>query len=115
MKNVILVIMACVLFSCSSFPSSGKKQLSDNLAVAAKNGDLQDVEIAIGKGADINKTSKSGETPLFKASSYDHADIVNALIAAGADVNIQKNDGMTALMITSKRGRTGRCLQQGRR
>ena len=72
--------------------------------VSAGNGDRTDVEIEIGKGADINRTTESGETSLFLASWQGHTDIVNVLIVAGADVEIGRNDGMTPLMMASKRG-----------
>ena len=34
-----------------------------------------------------------------KASAYGYLDVVNALIQAGANVNLQQNNGYSALML----------------
>jgi ankyrin repeat protein len=54
---------------------------------------------AIEEGADVNKTSAHGFTPLMLAAILnDDPDIVRALLRNGADVNAETHDGMTALM-----------------
>jgi len=51
-------------------------------------------------GADVNRRSSafSGFTPLIVAIRNDKQDIVEVLIAAGADVNLKDVDGKTPLM-----------------
>ena len=40
------------------------------------------------------------------AAGYDHVDAVEALLSAGANVDLQDKRGMTALMIASEEGHT---------
>ena len=55
------------------------------LMAAASNGRLGVVNALIEAGADVNaKKDISGRTPLMLAQQHKHADIVNALKAAGA-------------------------------
>ncbi len=35
---------------------------------------------------------------LLEASEKGHADVVKALLSSGADVNVKRNDGFTALL-----------------
>ncbi|XP_007951909.1 KN motif and ankyrin repeat domain-containing protein 3 [Orycteropus afer afer] len=55
---------------------------------------------------DVNaKASQTGQTALMLAISHGRQDMVAALLACGADVNIQDADGATALMCASEYGR----------
>ncbi|GAB1300907.1 KN motif and ankyrin repeat domain-containing protein 3 [Apodemus speciosus] len=47
----------------------------------------------------------TGQTALMLAISHGHQDMVAALLACGADVNVQDADGATALMCASEYGR----------
>jgi ankyrin repeat protein len=71
---------------------------------ASINGKLSRVEALIKWGADVNKASSDGVTPLM-AASYDDAEVARALLAAGADVNAADDDGWTVLMFASCDGR----------
>ena len=51
---------------------------------------------------DINNKNSKGQTTLILACWYGYTEIVKLLIDAQADVNIQKNDGWTALMLVSR-------------
>lgn len=70
----------------------------DNFTRALFIGDVKEVLIQIiDKGADVNAKPKgilvlSDETPLSLASSKGHLEVVQILLAAGADVNKKNND-----------------------
>ncbi|XP_066208405.1 KN motif and ankyrin repeat domain-containing protein 3 isoform X2 [Saccopteryx leptura] len=51
------------------------------------------------------KASQTGQTALMLAITHGQQDMVAALLACGADVNIQDADGATALMCASEYGR----------
>jgi ankyrin repeat protein len=69
------------------------------LCLAACMGNQLDiVEQLIAGGADVTLGSKTW-TPLYGAIYYSHYDIAKILIDNGADVNIQKHEGMTPLHV----------------
>jgi ankyrin repeat protein len=43
-------------------------------------------------------------TPLFVAAQKGHEPVVRALLEAGADINIARNDGATPLYIAAQKG-----------
>ncbi|KAL8443453.1 hypothetical protein Emed_006808 [Eimeria media] len=51
------------------------------------------VRLLIDRGADVNHTDDSGETPLHVAIAADQDEIVALLIDAGADTSIKNNEG----------------------
>jgi ankyrin repeat protein len=55
-------------------------------------------------GARINDPAGGGWTPLMIAMLYEHADVVEALLAGGADVNARTPSGWTALKEARFRG-----------
>ena len=59
-------------------------------------GDIEAVKSMIAAGTDINEKSV-GMTPLMYAARYNRVEIVNLLIAKGADLKIKSNRGFTAL------------------
>ena len=65
------------------------------------------VEFLIEKGAKINAQNNNGLTPLHMAVEYDYFEVVQTLLAAGADKEVRNNEGCEA--------RTGiegkKCLQ----
>jgi ankyrin repeat protein len=74
------------------------------LAFASEHGYVEVVNALIATGADVNKASNDGSTPMYSASSQGHLEVVQALIAAGADVNKANNDGYTPMFLTSHYG-----------
>jgi ankyrin repeat protein len=69
------------------------------LMAAATFGKAKAVKFLIAKGANVKIRLEKGETPLIQAAqSDDNEDVVKALVEAGADLNAQTKEGLTALM-----------------
>ena len=76
------------------------------LGLAAYFGHVKAVEYLIKAGAEINSPSKNslGVTPLQSAVAGCHYEIVDLLLAAGADPNIQDKNGFTPLHVAAQCG-----------
>lgn len=72
----------------------------DNKAVKA---DL--IRLLVEKGADINKTNSTGESPLFSAINNVHNDLVQLLIDLGANIHHRDHQGNGALLFLVLRTR----------
>ena len=57
------------------------------------------MRLLIEVGADVNKTNRDGETPLFIAIQSGQYTLVQPLIKAGADVDISDGRGSTPLSL----------------
>jgi ankyrin repeat protein len=83
---------------------------STELMIAVRNGDTKEVNILIANKKDVNHQNPDGYNALiYAATNNEGAEIVDALIVAGADVNaavyhFQYNGGFTALMFASQMG-----------
>jgi ankyrin repeat protein len=75
----------------------------ERLLYAAKNNDIITVKnlLAKSEGIDINAVDEDGNTALMLAASLAKRDIVKALLAAGADVNVKNKKRNTALIIVA--------------
>ncbi|XP_041826951.1 KN motif and ankyrin repeat domain-containing protein 1-like isoform X2 [Melanotaenia boesemani] len=74
------------------------------LAAVEHPEDMKVVEQLFAKG-DVNaKATQAGQTALMLAVSHGRLDMVQALLAQGAEVNIQDDEGSTALMCASEHG-----------
>ena len=73
---------------------------------ATRAGDVEAVRRHIAGGKELNE-SDAGDplepTPLHCAVVSGHKAIVEMLLASGADINIKRNDGLTALDIVHKK------------
>lgn len=80
-------------------PNALDRQQYDIVTIAAVANDLTMLKIALDGGASArNVTSPYNGTALIAAAHLGHADIVRALIAAGAPLNHVNNLGWTALI-----------------
>ena len=67
--------------------------LNEALRAAAYSGDLKVAQQMIARGAELECFDASYTTPLHTAIAQRHFLVADLLIAAGADVNAQKNPG----------------------
>ncbi|KAL1639034.1 hypothetical protein SLS58_008363 [Diplodia intermedia] len=79
-----------------------RELLQNSLNLAASNGDTLTVERFVHGNAkpfvDINAPDSDGTPPLIYAACFGHDDVVAALLAAGADVDLQDRNRWTPLM-----------------
>jgi ankyrin repeat protein len=64
---------------------------------AANKGDNPKVSELLAQGANVNAQNDSGSTPLIEAVYGNHIETVKLLLEKGADPNLRKKDGATAL------------------
>jgi len=77
---------------------SGVKPPTVDIHTAIVSGNLEAVRQHIAAGSDINiRDPFGGSSPLISATVFGKDEIAKVLIDAGANLNIQNNDGSTAL------------------
>lgn len=77
---------------------SGVKPPTIDIHTAVVSGNVEAVRQHIAAGSDINiRDPFGGSSPLISATVFGKDEIAKTLIDAGADLNIQNNDGSTAL------------------
>ena len=84
-----------------------EKEASSALVDAVDRGDASKVLELLAARADVNysKDGDEGRTAVYKAACDGHLDVVQALVAAKADVNKATTDiGITPLLIAAKNG-----------
>ena len=70
---------------------------SNDIFLAAKNGNIGAVRQHLASGVDVNAKDDSGWTPLHWAASKVHNKTAKLLIKEGADVNAVNKDGLSPL------------------
>jgi len=70
---------------------------------AVTSDDLEQVRVLAFSEANINKSSRSGNSVLAEAVEHGNLEIMAVLISAGADVNNRSSEGRTALMSLSEK------------
>ena len=83
-----------------------KNLTSNALTNAAKNNNIDSVEVFIKLGANINKADEDGETPLYWAAWNGHTKMAKMLIEAEVDVNKANKYGRTPLYWAARGGYT---------
>ena len=75
-----------------------KNIFKKTLHKACEKGNIEAVKQHLATGTDVNEKEKfTGYTPLIYAAEEGHKQIVELLIAKGADVNTEDNVGRTPL------------------
>jgi hypothetical protein len=110
LKLVSILALSALLFTsgaCQQKKSDGQDAKSLKTGVkppqidihtAVVTGNLDAVSQHIAAGSDINvKDPFGGSSPLISAAVFGNPEIAKVLIDAGVDLNIQNNDGSTAL------------------
>ncbi|MCP4310410.1 MAG: ankyrin repeat domain-containing protein [Bacteroidetes bacterium] len=106
MVAVLLTFISCVSNreetsgkeSTSSESQSKALPPSTDIHTATFLGDLDAIRQHIAAGSDLNEREPSmNSTPLIAAAVFGKTEVAKELIEAGADVDIQNNQGSTAL------------------
>jgi ankyrin repeat protein len=75
------------------------------LIQCAWTGSVDAVRLLLSRGAAVNTAeAQQGQTALMRAVAGKHADVVRALIEAGADVHLRSKGGFTALLFAAQEG-----------
>ena len=95
MKHLLLTTIAAVVLVRTVF--------ADPIHDAARNGDLAGVQAELDKGVDVDESDDSwpGMTPLHYAADEGHTEVVELLIANGADMNAKDEDESTPLHLAA--------------
>lgn len=85
-------------------------EFGSKLCTLAAAGDMQAIQDLVGLMTGIRKVSdgidfldEKGQTPLFSAAQGGHVDVVRFLSQNGADMNIRRTDGYSALLVAAQR------------
>ncbi|MGB9635265.1 MAG: ankyrin repeat domain-containing protein [Candidatus Micrarchaeia archaeon] len=85
-------------------PDQTQEVLNKELLRCAREGDLQGLQDALKKGADVNAKNNYGETAGHYAAQNGHKDCLELLINAGLNVNARDNGGGTAGYYAARNG-----------
>lgn len=107
-----MLLVAIIFFgSCSDRKASAQKSATSQTKIkgpsvdihtAVASGNVEVLKQHLAAGTNINeKDPFGGSSPLISASLFGKTEIVKILIDAGAEINIQNNDGSTALHTAS--------------
>jgi ankyrin repeat protein len=103
-RNWLRIGLLISLFAASSIVHA------DPIHDAAKSGDLDQVQLLVVQGVDVNEKAIRDETPLIIASLAGNGEIVNYLLQRGANIYARNASGMTALHAAAYGGHTDTVL-----
>ena len=96
----VALVLGFMLFVPSPVGATTDAELATNarLLTSVRSEDAIGVQRALHDGAAVNSRTRLGESGLLLALKKNRADIAQALLAAGADVNLPAINGVTPLM-----------------
>ena len=105
----VLTVVAVLLSGCQGnkpYYNKNIREIDAKLIEAASKGNLEQVNILLKKGADVNRqgTSNSGKTALCSAAYHNHREVVKILLEFNADIEKGNIYGNTPLMIAAEEG-----------
>ena len=100
LRRMLMGSCLALTVGCAATPGPGEQ-----LATAARSGDVATTRALVNKGIDINAGARDGQTALFVASVSDHPEVVRMLLNNGADIEATElSQGATALIAASLKG-----------
>jgi len=97
--SILLIHTACTKNKVSAQDKTNTETPKVDIHTAVLSNNTEAVKEHIKAGSDINEKDKfGGSSPLISAAVFGKTEIAKMLIDAGADLNIQNNDGSTALV-----------------
>jgi len=98
------LILAFVSITACCNRKPNEAEIDTSLHKACRSGYIQQVQLLIANGSDINGKVNNGNTPLHYAAEYGHLDVVELLIAKGADIDAKNHSGATPLFYAACKG-----------
>ncbi|HTR86981.1 MAG TPA: ankyrin repeat domain-containing protein [Reyranella sp.] len=101
-KGMVIPVGPLLPSTAEIFLSHTKDGRSFLVFDAAKNGNLRTIKALVKRNPGLVsiKDEQRGATPLFWAAFHGHKDVVEFLLASGADVNVKEAHGQTPLSAT---------------
>jgi len=100
MKRLITsmsILLLLLSFSLNPVPVRAEEKPTKSLHQAVIDSDVEQVQLNISSGANVNAKDAMGYTPLFYAAQNGKEDVAELLIAGGANVNEKDRTGNTPL------------------
>ena len=96
-----LLLLLLFFTSCKSAHVASTTDGRAEMFINVEQNQIEKVKRWIEQGGNVNVQSANGKTALMRACQHAHVDMVHYLIAAGADVNLQNNRGLSAIGMLS--------------
>jgi hypothetical protein len=108
MKRLVVSVPVLLLFAwlatVPAYAQNTAPEVSRSLHQAIVEGDIDQVQSLLSKGADVNLKNRMSWTPLHTAARNHQKAIVELLISKGADVNAKNKANQTPLHFAVDRG-----------
>jgi ankyrin repeat protein len=100
--RLILILAALGISACSEPDNdAGFSIKSTALIIATEENRVDQVEILLRKGHDINESDDCGWTPLMKAALNGNLNIIQLLLQHGANTELVDSGGYTAMLLAA--------------